>query len=368
MSRFSSERPSDQEAIAATAAAWLAQRDEGFTPREAAEFARWRAADPRHDLEIARLEATWSALQQLRDFRPEAARHPDRDLLAARGRRIRVIPALAATVAFAAAVALVAAWWASSHRPGAEAASVAHSTTMDGFERVLLPDGSMAELNAATEIRVLFSPEERRVRLVRGEAHFTVAKNPARPFRVRAGDVDVQAVGTAFNVRLQERSIEILVTEGKVAVAEGARPAATASSTDARVQTKSVSSPSEATEVSANERLVLASPTGSSPGRSAVEKLAPAAVREALAWQGPRLVFTDTPLAEAIAQFNRRNPAQLELGDAELADWPIDGSFRAENVDAFVRLLASGGEVEVDRIGPLRIVLRKAGPRANLRR
>jgi len=56
------------------------------------------------------------------------------------------------------------------------------------------------------------------VRLVRGEAHFTVAKNPARPFIVEAGGVAVRAVGTAFDVRHADGAIEVLVTEGKVHV------------------------------------------------------------------------------------------------------------------------------------------------------
>jgi transmembrane sensor len=72
-------------------------------------------------------------------------------------------------------------------------------------------------------------------------------------------------------------------------------------------------------------------------------------------------VFVDTPLAEAVVQFNRRNPVQLELADAELAALPIGGSFRAENVDAFVRLIAAGGDVTVERPTSTRIVLRKAG-------
>ena len=47
-------RPSDDESIAATAAAWLAQRDDAFTAAEAAAFECWRAADPRHDAAVVR--------------------------------------------------------------------------------------------------------------------------------------------------------------------------------------------------------------------------------------------------------------------------------------------------------------------------
>jgi transmembrane sensor len=89
-----------------------------------------------------------------------------------------------------------------------------------------------------------------------------------------------------------------------------------------------------------------------------VEPVTPAAVRDALAWQGPRLVFVDTPLTEVVTQFNRRNAVQLVLADAALGSLPVGGSFRAENVEAFVRLLESGGEVVVDRSASDRLVLR----------
>jgi transmembrane sensor len=379
-------RPSEAEAIEATAAAWLAQRDDGLTPEQTAEFFQWRGADVRHEAAVARLEATWTALQQLREFRPEAARHPDRDLLRAPiGRRRAVpFPALAATVTLAASLVLAAVWWFSPAQRRAENAAQTYATTLDGYERVALADSSIVELNSASEINVNFSPAERRVRLVRGEAHFTVAKNPARPFLVEAGSVAVRAVGTAFNVRLGAKQIEVLVTEGRVAVAtpeDGGRRTEDGGQTpDARGQRSEVGGQRSGSrletdgradrrvfaELGANERVVVsvapASAVAGSLAPPVIEKVAPEVVREALAWQGPRLMFVDTPLADAIAQFNRRNPVQLELADVELGALPIGGSFRAENVDAFVRLLASGGDISVERSSPNRIVLRRPEP------
>jgi len=169
MKRDAHPRPSDIEAIEATAAAWLAQRDDHLSPAGEREFAQWRAADPRHEAALARLENAWSALQQLRDFRPEAARHPDRDLLrgqAARRRRRNVFPALA-TAALAASLA-VAAVWSIGHSRREMPAAQRYATTIDGYERVTLQDGSLLELNASSEVVVEFTPVERRVRLMRG--------------------------------------------------------------------------------------------------------------------------------------------------------------------------------------------------------
>jgi transmembrane sensor len=90
-----------------------------------------------------------------------------------------------------------------------------------------------------------------------------------------------------------------------------------------------------------------------------IERLSAEAVRDALAWRGPWLVFADTPLAEAAIRFNQHNRIQLELGDEVLRLLPVGGSFRADNVEAFVRLLALDNEITAERVAPDRIVLRK---------
>jgi transmembrane sensor len=340
-------RPSDAEAIEATAAAWLAQRDDAFTSDDAAKFAAWCAADPRHAAAVARLEGAWAALQPLRDFRPAAARHPDRDLLAQPARaRVFAFPARALALAAAAALVLAAGWWTLSPAP----ASV-YATTVGGYQRVVLTDGSVLELNGDTAAEVRFTAAERRVLLARGEAHFTVAKNPARPFLVEAQGVAVRAVGTAFNVRLGAREVEVLVTEGKVAVSDVERIDLIAHSTGAKLP-----SPPADTFLVAHDRALISAARDGAP---VVERIAPEAMRDALAWQGSRLVFVDTPLAEVAAQFNRRNAVQLVLADPSLATLPVGGSFRAENVEAFVRLLESGSDVVAERSDAARIVLRK---------
>ncbi len=354
-------RPSDAESIEATAAAWLAARDDGLTAEQAVAFAGWRAADPRCEAAASRLEVTWAALQQLRGFRPEAKRHPDRDLLRGsaprRGRRI-AFP-LATIAAIAASLMVTVVWWMGR---GTSASTETYATTTDGYERVTLRDGSVMELNGGTAVQVRYTAPERRVRLLRGEAHFTVAKNPARPFSVEAGSVAVRAVGTAFNVRLGAADVEVLVTQGKVSVSEVERVGSSPMPEPERMRANR--SPLVPVLLQANERtsIPVLRPTAVpvAPPLLVVERINPEVVREALAWQGPRLVFLDTPLAEAIGQFNRRNHLQLELVDEELAILPIGGSFRAENVDAFVRLLESGGDVAAERVGANRVILRKA--------
>lgn len=327
------------EDFSAVAAAWLARRDAGWSTIEAAEFSRWRAENPRHESAAARLEATWTLLQQLGAYRPGARAHPDRDLLAPpqhRPRWFRALTGLAAAAALAVAV-----WWAFPGFKGqavpAEAAPV-FATTRGGYQRLTLADGSVVELNSDSEVRVRYSPEARDVALVRGQAHFTVAKNPDRPFRVATDAVTVRAVGTAFDVRLGATEVQVLVSAGTVELLR-AREVNTLPLLPAGWRA-----------------LVPVAPAA----RPVLEPVSAAGMREALAWHGWRLTFIETPLAEVVAQFNRRNEVQLELGDAELATMPVGGSFGAENLEAFVRLLSSNGDIRVERPVPGRIVLRKA--------
>jgi transmembrane sensor len=341
------QRHDSDDAIEATAAAWLAERDGGMSAADAAAFAQWRRQDPRHDMAVARLESTWRALQELKGFRPEARMHPDRDLLAGtRPRRpVWSLGRCATLGALAAALVFGFGWWFA--HPGLQAPA-RYATTAAGFQRVLLDDGSVMALHAESEARVKYSASARVVELTRGEGHFTVVKDPSRPFWVQVGDVSVQAVGTAFNIRRSAQEVEVLVTEGQVKIE---RPARASRIADA-----------ELPNLAAGERALipLARPKTVEPEAPPViiERVPAEVIREALAWQGPRLVFMETPLAEVVAQFNRHNHVQLVLEGPDLAQIPVGGSFRPEHVEAFVRLLASDNDIEVDRDDPDRIVLR----------
>lgn len=90
-----------------------------------------------------------------------------------------------------------------------------------------LPDGSIVALNVVTRARYDLNDRERVVNLKEGEATFVVRKDPERPFLVRAGGYEVRAIGTAFNVRNRDRSLDVAVKEGVVEVrrmARGAKP------------------------------------------------------------------------------------------------------------------------------------------------
>lgn len=95
--------------------------------------------------------------------------------------------------------------------------------------------------------------------------------------------------------------------------------------------------------MSAGERATVALPVSpTAPVEApAVAPVTLEEIRRELAWQAPRLQFDETPLAEAIAEFNRLNRQQLVLGEPKLGGLLMGGTFRPDNVEGFVRLLAA---------------------------
>jgi transmembrane sensor len=189
---------------------------------------------------------------------------------------------------------------------------------------------------------------------VQGEAQFAVAKNPARPFVVRAGGVDVRAVGTAFNVKLDGAQLEVLVTEGTVEVAQ--RPASPPPA-PAGAPTSPPAPPVIAT-VSAGHRTVIPVTPASTAPR--VVRATAQEIERLLEWQPRLLDFEFTPLAEVVATFNRRNPRQLVLADPALGAMPIVASIRSDNLDGFVRLLEATMGIQAEHAPGRDIILRRA--------
>jgi ferric-dicitrate binding protein FerR (iron transport regulator) len=108
------------------------------------------------------------------------------------------------------------------------------------------------------------------------------------------------------------------------------------------------------TYVDAGNRLTV--PAGPAVSSDPIP-MSTAEVRAALAWRGMRVEFLDTPLAEAVALFNRQNRTQLELATAEVGAIRISGFFWGDDPDGFSRLLEVSAGLRADRSVPGRIRL-----------
>ncbi len=216
----------------------------------------------------------------------------------------------------------------------AEIAATRAAKVISEPQRLTLADGSIVTLNRGGKVEAEFTADERRVKLVQGEAHFAVTHNAARPFIVEAGKVAVRAVGTAFDVKLSEPAVEVFVTEGKVDIEHPAMPHRS---------------------LAKGERAVV----DARDGGAVVSAPSEAEAAHLMAWQGVMLDFADLPLREVVAEFNLRNRQQVIVADADTGRVPIGGKFRADNVEAFVRLMERTG-LESERRADGTIVLRLA--------
>jgi transmembrane sensor len=320
-------RPTEQ-----MAAGWLVARDRGLTRSQEGEFSVWLRADPRHAEIFTELEETWTRLGQLRAAVPAAPVASGRP-----GRRGKLVW-LATGLATAAALTFMWVNWSRPSSPSPDFSLVA-STDIGESRRLTLPDGSSVQLNTESAIVVRLDSTERRVQLVRGEAHFQVAKNPVRPFIVSAGAVAVRAVGTAFDVRLQPEAVEVLVTEGRVRVNHAANGASllTAPATI-----------SDEPLLVAGQRAVV-STSATSAASATVAALGPAEIEQATSWQSGRLEFVATPLASIVDEFNRYNRHKLVIVDPHLAARRFGGTFLAGDHEELVRVLEANFGVVAER-------------------
>lgn len=328
------QRNKDRGKAEIEAADWLARLDAGLGLGERQEFERWLAEAP-NERAWQELDATWTALDRAR--RSGLAPGMVGELRARRRRRTAFRGALGA-VALAGAAAGVLIFRSASPAP---LPAADQRPVVVRAEHRLLPDRSIVDLDQGAEIEVSYSPERRDVRLLRGEAQFTVAKNPSRPFVVAAGNLRVRAVGTEFAVALGRSSTDLLVTEGRVSVEEPAPgPRASAASAAAPIL------------VSAGSLLTLPNKVPSSGGSTPrIEKLPIAEIERRLDWRRTRIELSGTPLSAAVEAFNREAGAGISVADARLAALRMSGVFRADNADAFVRLLQSNYGVRVERRG-----------------
>jgi transmembrane sensor len=298
---------SSRERVESVAAAWIARRESSqWSETDQFELDEWIASSTGNRAAWLRLSCAWQETQRLKTLYHDA---PPGTVPRADEVRLRFfLSAAAILLIFVAA----AAW---KLLPS----SAAYETEVGAVEAVPLLDGSRVTLNTNTCIVVDLTQAERSVNLTRGEAYFEVAKDPRRPFVVRVGDERVIAVGTRFSVRRDPDGVRVFVTEGTVRVEEGSagqqpyavaqlRPGSIAHAVADGVvfQTRSV-----------------------------------ADVEQLLTWRAGYLVFDHTPLAEAVAEFNRYNRRQIVIADSQVATIRIGGNFRATNVEAFLRLVES---------------------------
>lgn len=296
---------------------WVVSLQSGrMTEAELSELRGWLAENRAHRKAFEEVRAAWRAAGSLESkfTQPESqgAAREARSSTPQRQRRKRL-----AVLALAAALVLTILapqWWTWM--------SSDYSTAEGQIRVVTLPDGSVAELNTDTALSIQYLPDERIVRLLRGEAWFKVAKNPTRPFRVLANGLTAQAVGTAFAVHAARDEVTVAVTEGEVAVQP---PRARGGSSEVVLSVHRGEIANWSTSVQ----------------RPSLARFEPDVE---LAWRQQQVVIEQTPLRDALVTLDRYRPGRILLLDESRASTPVSAVIKlADSDDALEGLAASQG-------------------------
>jgi transmembrane sensor len=307
------------EPIAEAAAAWALREKKGLSRRQRARRDVWLAASPLHE------KAYHAALAALIELDRHAA-HPEivalRQAALAHSEQRPISRMLATWAACVLAIALFgsAGWWFFNRSATVQAA--AYATSVGERSTVPLADGSVMTLNTASAVEVEYMTEERSIRLLKGQALFTVAHDKPAPFRVYAGDKIVTAVGTVFDVRIDGEQVRVSVIEGAVRVA---------ARFDNPVLASSARPGADAETLVAGEALI-ASPEGAT-------SVKPVDVERLTSWRSGLMSFEDTPLAEAIAEVNRYTHRPVTLADPRLGEYRVSGTFRVGEPERFAHAM-----------------------------
>lgn len=261
-------------------------------PEALRAFDAWVAAEPERQRAASQLHLDAGETVALRGlFMTEIARLRRRRV---RRRRSRI----AALCAAAMALLVVTAGTRTSEVPPGSAKSIT------------LADGSTALVAGGGALEIPLAPWARSVRLLRGEALFTVAHDAERPFLVRCGDAEIQDIGTRFVVRADGAATSVAVFEGAVQLG-----------------------------IPGDERLLDAGQAAVALPSAIVT--APAETEaDATAWKSGRMVFRDLPLEVAAIRLSTAWGRPVRVNDAKVASLQVSGDFRLDDPAAVLRGLS----------------------------
>lgn len=222
------------------------------------------------------------------------------------------------------ALAVTLAWFLVPH--GApEDPSQSFATGIGERRQITLADGSILELDAASEVSVRYHPDRRDIELRNGRAYFQVAHAPDRPFVVDAKGVLSQALGTRFSVAEHgDREVTVVVDEGRVQVSAAG---------DGRVRRYLATG---------NQRIRYSLANGLQPPQAVNAPLA-------TAWRQGAVVYQGEPLDSVITDLNRYSRVPIRLQDPALGQLKVTGRWEVASIDRWIDGLAKALHLDVRR-------------------
>ncbi|MBK0065020.1 MULTISPECIES: FecR family protein [unclassified Acinetobacter] len=207
------------------------------------------------------------------------------------------------------------------------------STGIGEQKQFELTDGSRIQLNTQTQLILTTHLRSRELKLLQGEASFTV-KHTAwhsvapwlkRSFVVWAKDVKIEDIGTVFNVRCEPNGtdLQISVSEGQVRI----------------------SSAQQNIDLYQGQSLYRQHDQWFKPTHTNIEQLT--------SWQTGSYQFMDQPLVEVIDELNRYGNLSVEFRDRHVEQLRITGEVKLKHREQFMQ--------DLEKFAPVNVTVRDQG-------
>lgn len=303
-----------QSRVRRQASSWYTAIDRGLTDAERCRFEAW-IAEPANAREFRAYRTLVDVAMEFKGLRRAEVVDSLPEAKPARSWALRLSDWLASPqawksgVATAAALTVVASWWMLR---SAGYVPQTYQTATGQMRNVVLPDGSIVGLNTQTVLEWVGSPQDRRVRLIRGEAYFQVVHDPSRPFRIILSHSQVQVLGTRFDVyQMADGDVRVSVISGMVAV---------------EALDDSLGAPSWSRRLTAGQQIEY-SPVGLVADVHAV--IAPKVIR----WRQGMLETQGEPLKDFVSDISRYTDERIVIADPRAAIQRVGGAFSIREVD-----------------------------------
>lgn len=352
--------PAMQE-VEREARTWAARIDgDTLTEEELVAFDAWRDQSPLHADAYSRISQFWSEFEiadRLADYAEsdvaQDAIQSDKSIWNIRpiGKSRRAVFArIAASIAILATSVLI---FEFSQSP--QLFRDTYATVVGEQQNVSLPDGSFVVLNTESVIEVSFTDKARIIKMPQGEAFFDVTPDIDRPFLVTTEKGTVRAVGTAFSINLQSEALDVIVTEGRVALTViddffGLKEIEAAEGQE--VKHSPYKNP--IVELSAGQSISIVDQVNS------ITVLAPEALQQKLDWRDGELYFDGDTLEEVMVKVGRYTGLRIDIEGDALKSQEVVAYYKIGDVERLFEALSVMSNIQVEWVDQQHVRLYRA--------
>ena len=353
----------DQATIAAEAREWLIRLDRDDPPSKAelSALRQWAAQSSAHQTELERISSFWSDANILNELSTPVYNRASITWRRLLGNIYNSWSPATRWASAAASAVLAITVTIAIMPPPIDASNGLYITAIGEVQEQQLVDGSVLQLNTDSQVQVSFNQGVRKIRLLKGEAHFEVASNKQWPFQVYAGNGMVKAVGTAFSVRLNPEQVDVVVSEGVVDIAS-IRPGSQSQQHSMAQTTPAAPAAHKLASLKQGQASHIINNPASSQQLApapAIQQIAAPELERKLAWRTGYLVFAGDPLSLVIAEISRYTPISIELASPDMADIRVGGRFKVGELNAMLEVLETSFGLQVSYLDDHRIQIQQ---------